>query len=99
MCASRLGQAHGADAFTFAASDCTGNIFRSGRPQTISFEIRPVNDAPTTDGTDGATQRPNLDPDPNPNPNPDGTLTPTLPLTQTLTPTLTLTPTRTPTPP
>jgi len=49
--------AHGADAFTFAASDCTGNIFRSGQPQTISFDIRPVNDAPTTDGADGAVQR------------------------------------------
>ena len=44
--------AFGADQFTFAASDCTGNIFRSGLPATVSFTIAAVNDAPTTTDQD-----------------------------------------------
>ena len=38
--------AHGKDSFTYAASDCTGNLFRSSVPATVSFTITPVNDPP-----------------------------------------------------
>ena len=38
--------AHGEDSFTYSASDCTGNLFRSSVPATVSFTITPVNDPP-----------------------------------------------------
>ena len=36
--------AHGEDSFTYSASDCTGNLFRSSVPAKVSFTIAPVND-------------------------------------------------------
>jgi len=38
--------ANGADSFTYQASDCPGDLFRSSAAGTISFDITPVNDVP-----------------------------------------------------
>ena len=39
--------AHGRDSFEYQANDCPGDIFRSSESGVVSFEIAPVNDAPT----------------------------------------------------
>ena len=39
--------ANGRDSFEYQANDCPGDIFRSSESGVVSFEIAPVNDAPT----------------------------------------------------